>query len=54
MAPYPCDTTAGFIDGLKNSLETIVMEDFFQQQTSDRWPKGSKGRLEVCARVCGQ
>ncbi len=45
---------AGFIDGLKNSLETIVMGDFFQHQISDRWPKGSKGRLEVCARVCGQ
>jgi MoaA/NifB/PqqE/SkfB family radical SAM enzyme len=44
----------GSIDGLKNSLETIVMGDFFQREISRRWPKGSPGRLEVCARVCGK
>jgi len=46
--------TSGNIDGLKNSLETIVMADFFQREISSRWPKGSPGRLEVCARVCGK
>jgi hypothetical protein len=44
----------GSIDGLKNSLETIVMGDFFQREISQRYPKGSPGRLEVCARVCGK
>jgi MoaA/NifB/PqqE/SkfB family radical SAM enzyme len=44
----------GSIDGLKKSLETIVMGDFFQREISSRWPKGSPGRLEVCARVCGK
>lgn len=46
--------TSGNIDGLKNSPEAIVMGDFFQREISSRWPKGSKGRLEVCARVCGK
>jgi hypothetical protein len=44
----------GSIDGLKNSLETIVMGDFFQREISQLYPKRSPGRLEVCARVCGK
>jgi hypothetical protein len=30
------------------------MGDFFQREISQRYPKGSPGRLEVCARVCGK
>lgn len=50
---FPVLEAAGNIDGLKNSLEDIVMGDFFRHAVLSRWPKGSTGRLEVCARVCG-
>ncbi len=50
---FPDLEASGFIDGLKKSLKDIVMGDFFQRAVSSRWPKGSTGRLEVCARVCG-
>lgn len=50
---FPDLEATGSVDGLKKSLEDIVMGDFFQRAVSSRWPKGSTGRLEVCARVCG-
>lgn len=51
---FPNLEQSGSIDGLKKSLEQIVMGEFFQSSVKDRWQPGHPQRLKVCARVCGK
>ncbi len=43
------------LNALDNSIETIIMGDYFQKLFSDSWSKPScaEGKLQVCAKICG-
>jgi hypothetical protein len=43
------------LNALNNSIEHIVMGEYFQKLISDSWTKPScaEGKLQVCSKICG-